>query len=133
MAFVVFALGILTAALGAVVVVAPEVLVSIIQFIETPAGLYVAAASRVLFGLALFFAAPTSRAPRTLRVLGVVFISAGLLLPFFGIERLRSYIDWWLALGPGFFRGWAVVALAFGAALAYAVFPGCVRRAEAAS
>ena len=34
---------------------------------ETPTGLYAAAVIRLVFGVALFFAAPTSRAPRALR------------------------------------------------------------------
>ena len=124
MVFVALAACVLGAALGSVGVVYPEALVGVIRiFFETPTGLYVAAGIRLVFGVALFFAAPTSRAPRTLRVLGVVVIVAGLAMPVVGIEFFRSQVDWWSTRGPGFHRAWGVFALVFSALLAYALVP----------
>ena len=49
------------AVLGAVGVAYPEVYVGVIRdLLEPPTGLYVAAGSRLVLGLALFFAAPRS-------------------------------------------------------------------------
>ncbi len=49
--------------LGSVGVAYPEVYVGVIRdFIETPTGPYAAAGSRIVLGVALFFAAPRSRA-----------------------------------------------------------------------
>ena len=50
----------------------------------TPTGLYAIAVLRIAIGLVFFFAAPASRAPRTLRVLGlvVIIIIAGLMTPW---------------------------------------------------
>ncbi len=120
-ALVVCALG---AVLGAVGVVYPEVLVGVIRaFFETPTGLYAAAGTRLVFGVALFFAAPTSRAPRTLRVLGAIVIVAGLRMAVVGVEGLRSRVEWFSALDPGFLRTYAVFVLGFSALLAYALSP----------
>ena len=124
MVLVALAMCVLVAVFGAVGVVFPEVLVGGIRvFSETATGLYVAAGIRLVFGVALFFAAPTSRAPRTLRVLGVVVIVAGLAMPVVGIEFFRSQVDWWSTRGPGFHRAWGVFALLFSALLAYALVP----------
>ncbi len=124
MVFVALAACALGAVLGAVGVVYPEVLVGLVRvFLETPTGLYAAAGIRIVSGVALFFAAPTSRAPRTLRVLGAIAIVAGLSMPVVGVEGFRSQVEWFLALGPGFLRTYAVFVLGFSALLAYALVP----------
>ncbi len=124
MVLVALAMCALGAVLGAVGVVYPEVLVGVIRvFFETPTGLYAAAGIRLVFGAALFFAAPTSRAPRTLRVLGAIAIVAGLTMPVVGVEGFRGQVEWFLALGPGFLRTYAVFVLGFSALLAYALVP----------
>jgi uncharacterized membrane protein YidH (DUF202 family) len=86
-------------------------------------GLYFVAGIRVLLGVALIFAAPTSRAPDVIHILGVVIIVIGVITLFFGLERFGRLLDWWSAQGSGFVRGWAVLALVFGLSLAYAVVP----------
>ncbi len=113
----------LLSALGALGVASPYRLLGVVRKFQMPIGLYFAAALRVVLGVALFFAAPTSRAPELIRILGVVIIVMGIITPFFGIERFRRLLDWWSAQGPALIRGWAVLALAFGLSLAYAVDP----------
>ena len=113
----------LTAAFGALGIASPSRLLGVVRRFQTPAGLYFAAGIRVLLGVALLFAAPASRAPGLVFVLGVVILVIGVITPFFGLERFRSLLDWWSAQGSTFVRGWAVVALAFGLALAYALGP----------
>lgn len=110
-------------ALGLVGLARPERLIRFATSWQTPTGLYVAAALRIVLGLALFLAAPDSRAPVTLRILGVVTLVAGLATPFFGLERFHRVLDWWAALRPAFKRAWAGCALAFGLLLFYAVVP----------
>ncbi len=130
MVLVALAMCALGAVLGVVGVANPEVLVSVVRvFFVTPTGLYAAAGIRLVFSLALFFAAPTSRAPRTLRVLGAIGIVGGLAMPVVGVEGLQSRVEWYSALGPGFLRTHAVFTLGFSALLAYALVP----RSRAAS
>ena len=63
-------IGVLLAVQGIVGIVAPDVFVGSIRFIQTPPVLYVAAVLRVVFGVVLVCAAPGSRAPTFLRVFG---------------------------------------------------------------
>jgi hypothetical protein len=123
MALVALAFGIAIALLGVVGVAVPTALLTISRPFLTPAGLYAAAGIRLVGGTAFFLAAPTSRAPKTLRILGVVVVVAGLVTPLLGVDRARAIVDWWTAQGIAFMRVWASVALALGVFLAYATFP----------
>ena len=111
----------LTSALGALGIASPPLVLGVLRHFQRPLGLYFAAGVRVLLGVALLFAAPTSRAPALLHILGAVIIVIGVVMPFFGLERFRRLLDWWSAQGSAFIRGWAVFALAFGLSVAYAL------------
>jgi hypothetical protein len=94
----------------------------------TPAGLGAIAALRIAFGLVFVLAAPASRAPRTLRVLGLVVILAGLMTPWFGVARARAVLNWFASAGPLLMRLDAGVGMALGGFLVY-VFRAPARRA----
>ena len=115
--------GLLMGILGVLGVVWPDRLIRFARAWHTPAGLLLAAALRIVLGLALFLAAPDSRAPLMLRILGVVIFAAGLATPFFGLERSRRVLEWWAARSPAFRRAWAACALAFGLVLVSVVAP----------
>jgi uncharacterized membrane protein YidH (DUF202 family) len=121
MTLVALVLSLLVAALGALGLLSPARLVGVVRHFQTPAGLYAAAALRLVLGAALLFAAPASRAPTALRILGVFLVLAGLVTPFFGLERFRKLLDWWSTRGTAFERAWAAFALALGLLLAYAL------------
>jgi len=123
MAFVALVLSLFVAALGALGMFSPMRLLDIVRHFQSPAGVYAAAALRIILGVALFLAAPTSRAPEVVRILGIIILVAGLITPLFGLERFRRLLDWWSARGPAFMRVWAGFALAFGLLLAYTVVP----------
>ena len=117
------AFSLLVAGLGALGVCAPTRLIIFARKFQTPAGLYVAAASRVIFGVALFLAAPESRVPVAIRVAGVVVFAAGLALPWIGHERLWRMFDWWAAHGANAMRALGTVVLVGGLALVSALLP----------
>jgi hypothetical protein len=73
-------------------------------------------------------AAPASRAPRTVRVLGLIVIIAGLATPWFGVARARAVLNWFASAGPLLMRLAAGVGMAFGGFLVY-VFRTPTRRA----
>lgn len=123
MAIVALVLSLFVAALGALGIVSPMGLLRIVRQFQRPAGLYAAAILRVVLGGALFLAAPTSRLPEVVRILGIIIFVSGLITPLFGLERFRRLLNWWSARGPVFMRIWAGFALAFGLLLAYAVVP----------
>jgi hypothetical protein len=98
---------------------APDLRLSLEGALLTPAGLYAIAVLRIAIGLLFVLAAPSSRAPRTLRVLGLIVIVAGLTTPWFGVARGRAVLNWLASAGPLLMRLDAVVGMALGAFLVY--------------
>lgn len=123
MTLVAFGISLLVAALGGLGIVSLPRLLGVFRHFQTPAGLFAATALRLVLGAALFLAAPASRAPEAVRIVGVIVFVAGLITPFFGVERFKRLLDWWSALGPAVIRTWAGFALVFGLLLACAVVP----------
>jgi FtsH-binding integral membrane protein len=117
------AIGLFVAAIGIVGIVAPPSLQAIARYSVTLLGLYVAAAARIAFGVILVRAAPASRAPKVLRLLGLIALVGGLITPFIGVDRARAISDWWSTQGPLVIRLWPALALVFGVFIAYAVKP----------
>jgi hypothetical protein len=115
------AIGLIIGAIGIVGVVVPSLLLEFGRSLLTPTALYIVAALRIGIGVVLVRIAPVSRTPKGLRVLGILIIIAGLLTPFFGVERSRAILDWWSSQGPSFMRVCAGVAVAFGLFIVYAV------------
>ena len=118
-----FVLSAFVAIIGAIGLIRPEALVGIARHFETPAGLYAAAGLRILLGIALLLAAPTSRAPGVIRVVGAVVLVAGFVTPFFGPERARAIVEWLSSQGSFVMRAWAGFALALGCFLVWALLP----------
>ena len=116
-----FLVGLLVVALGLLGFIAPGVLATLGRQSVTPDGLYLVAALRVLIGLVLLGASSASRMPRTLRVLGILALAGGLATIFLSVERGRTIMDWMLAPGLMVLRLWAVLAVAFGSFIIYAV------------
>jgi hypothetical protein len=119
--YLAIALGLVIAALGVLGLAVPSVLLEFGRSLQATNALYIVAAVRVMFGAILFFVAPVSRTPKILRILGVFIIIAGLSTPFLGVERSRAMFDWWSTQGSFFTRAWAIVAVAFGLFIVYAV------------
>lgn len=120
------AIGALVIVASAISLAAPDLRLSLERLVLTPAGLYAIAAVRIAIGLVCLLAAPASRAPRTLRVLGVIVIIAGLSTPWFGVARSRAVANW-MASEPLLMRLGAVVGMAIGGFLVY-VFRTPTRR-----
>jgi hypothetical protein len=121
-------IGALVILVSALSFVAPDLRLSLERSVMTPAGLYAIATMRIGIGLVLVAAAPASRAPRTLRVLGLTVIIAGLMTPWFGVSRARAVLNWWASAGPLLMRLDAAAGMAIGGFLVY-VFRTPIRRA----
>ena len=117
------AFGCFVSALGILTLAAPETILEAMNFALTSVGLYVGAAMRIVFGSVLMGAARASRMPRTIGTLGALMILGGVALPFIGVDRIGVIVGWWSAQGPALMRTWAVVAVAFGALIVFAVTP----------
>ena len=102
----------------------PAVFVRVVGEFQTPPVIYVAAFIRLLFGVVLIVAAPASRLPRSLTVLGVLIALTGVLTPFFGTLYAQMVLRAWAEGGAAVVRIWASLALAVGVFIVYATAPG---------
>ena len=122
MSGIVIVIGLSTMAIGLVSLVTPRHIVRLTKSLKTPFGLYLSAGLRVLLGVSLWFAAPTSRTPDVLQALGAVFVVTGLLRAILGPKVIRKMLDWWVSR-PGLVRAWGCLAMAFGLLIIYWVSP----------
>lgn len=121
-----FVAALVIVAIGAVGIVVPSGLVWVAQYSLTSTAFYLVGALRVGLGLVLVSAASASRAPRALRILGYLIVTAGILTVLTGMvamERVRAIIEWWLQQGSGLIRLAGVFVVAFGSFIAYACAP----------
>ena len=113
------------AAIGLVGMVAPSLLLEFGRSLQSATALFIVAAIRIVFGVLLLAVAPASRMPRTLRILGIVIIIAGLLAPVFGVARTQAMFDWIAGQGLSFVQAWVSLAVVFGLFIIHAVvYPG---------
>ena len=104
---------------SAISLAVPDLKLSLERSAMTPTGLYAIAVLRIAIGLVFVFAAPASRTPRTVRVLGLVVIIAGLTTPWFGVTRAQGTLNWVASAGPLLMRLDTVVGMALGGFLVY--------------
>lgn len=104
---------------GVLGLVAPAVLLEFARSMFLPPALYWAAVGRIVFGVLLLCLARQSRLPRTLRVIGIVIVIAGLLTPLSGTEPFHAAFTSFAKHGPGLVRAIAVVPILAGLFFAY--------------
>ena len=122
MAFLIVTMvSILVMALGILGLASPAAMMAFVSHWESRTGLWVAAIVRVIFGVALWFAAPASRAVGVLRVVAVVSVAAAFVLPLVGVSRVQSFLAWWARRSPTFVRTWSAAAFIFGVFLLWSV------------
>lgn len=92
----------------------PEGLMELAKYSFTKSGAYFVAAVRILLGTFLFTCAGAARTPKTIRVIGGVILTAGIVGLLLGREPAQRMSEWWVAKGPDAFRIVACVPLAVG-------------------
>jgi hypothetical protein len=121
MKFLTVLIGVFVLVVGLVGVTAPSALLRAADYVTTPIGLYAVAALRIGIGIVLILVAPTTRAPKPIRVLGAIAIAAGVITAFVGVDRVRAIVAWETAQGPTLIRLSALLALLFGGFIVFAV------------
>ena len=119
----VIAFGVLVIFMGAWIMVRPFGLTQFADLFLTSSGLWVAAGLRVVFGVLLWMSAAASRMPRTLRVLGALFVIGGLALPVMGLERLQGIAEWGASQDGNVLRVAATLAIGLGTFVIWSVWP----------
>src|SRR4051812_12126478 len=100
MRYVGLVIGVLVILASSISFAVPGLRLSLERSVMTPAGLYAIGAMRIGIGLCFVLAAPASRAPRTIRVLGIILMIAGLSTPWFGVARARAVVNWLASAEP---------------------------------
>src|SRR3954469_18944525 len=90
--------------LGLTGVLWPEGLMQLATYSFTRNGLYVVAAVRVVLGVLLLLAARSTRTPKTVCVIGVILLVAGIGTALIPIERAQLMKEWWVERGPDTLR-----------------------------
>jgi hypothetical protein len=109
------------AAMGVLIIVKPTLAHDLTRLLADKTGLWVAAAVRVVLALGLFAAAPESKAPMLLRILGLLILLVAIVMPILGVDRHRRMIDWWLARKRSVEIICGAAAFVFGLALIYLI------------
>jgi hypothetical protein len=120
MAYVVSLFGVLIALIGVVGIVFPGSLIDVIGGWKGRSRFLTAVALRAVMGVVFLMAAPDTRLPVVIQVIGVIAIVAAVAILGLGQTRLDRFIGWWLACPPAVIRISALFAVAFGLLLVYA-------------
>lgn len=115
--------GFVVAVVGLIGLVAPSIYVSLGWFSAVPPGLYVVAVVQLVIGLILLHAAPTSRSPVGLGVLGAFALVEAVVMPLLGRGTARSMASWWATQSDIALRLWAALELAVGVLIILSVAP----------
>jgi hypothetical protein len=117
-----FLVAVITIAIGIVGLVSPDSLTTVRRlYFAAPGGIYAAGAVRLAMGFVVILCASTSRAPRTLRILGAVMCVQALTATLLGPDRARAVLEWEAVQSPAILRLGAAMALAAGAFVAFAI------------
>jgi hypothetical protein len=121
MTLIVSILSALTLGMGVFGIISPVGLNALVSHFRSKTGFSAAILLRLIFGVALWRVAPSSRLPAALRALGVVSVASALALPLLGLQRFQAIVSWWSRQSPVFVRTWSAVAIATGAFLLWSV------------
>ena len=97
----------------------PRALLGLVGRISNPAGLSFAVLVRLVLGVVAILAAPESRSPVFLYIVGGIALLAAIVLPFMGVAGFRRIVDWMSSIGTAWIRVWLLFGLVFGAALVW--------------
>src|SRR5437016_1856363 len=86
-------------AAGVADIVAPDMVLGLRSFVGSQLGLLAVAVIRITIGVILIMAAPGTRAPKVLQIVGALLLGAGLATPLFGVERTKAVLEWEAAQG----------------------------------
>jgi len=107
---------------GAVLLIRPEIIFSIITEYGDSLSLHIfAVIVRVLFGVALVVGASESKYPIVLQIFGWLLISAALVIVVIGRERFKKLVKWSVKLPPLIYRLASVLSILLGCFFIYAV------------
>lgn len=100
--------------LGLLALAYPPGFAALVNSLQAPPALYLAAALRFAIGVSFLAAAKGSRGTLPLIALGLVMVVGGLVIPIMGQGMARPILDAWITGGNAIVRGWGVAAVVLG-------------------
>jgi hypothetical protein len=119
MSLVVSISGLFMLGMAAAILIAPERLKRLLRVFVDKQGFGLAAGIRILVGILFLVAASETRAPSFVTAMGILFLLAGVAIPFIGAARIERLASWWLERPDWVLMVWAVGAGALGAGLVW--------------
>jgi len=114
MSAVVAIFGLFMLCMGTAILMSPERLKKGLRIFLDKQGFWLATGIRIVAGILFLLAASDTRAPSFITGMGILFILAGVAIPFIGSARIERLATWWLAKPDWVLRVWAVAAGALG-------------------
>ncbi len=114
MSVVVVIFGLFMLGMGTAILMSPERLKKGLRIFLGKQGFWLATGIRIVVGILFLMAASDTRAPSFITGMGILFLLAGVAIPFIGSARIERLATWWLAKPDWVLRAWAVAAGALG-------------------
>ncbi len=120
MSFLVILIGLLIFGIGVGILFSPATLRQILNNFLLKKWLVPATLLRIFIGIIFLIAAPSTRWPIFIHILGIVFILAGVSIPLLGTEKIERLANWWMERSDAILRVWAAIAAVLGIAILWA-------------
>ncbi|MHA2231107.1 MAG: hypothetical protein ACXAB4_01265 [Candidatus Hodarchaeales archaeon] len=120
MVFAIRIIGVVFGLLGILLLVKPDVLGTILEFVKQGKRLYFVAILRFVLGAIFLLGARECDVTWLIFVLGILLIMKGLVVFLLGPAKLGPKLDWWKGQSNLRIRGFSLVAVAFSALIIYA-------------
>jgi hypothetical protein len=114
-------IGVLIVSLGIAALLKPQLLKIFSGFWSKEKRLYLAGVLRIMFGFILLLAAPKAKLFWVVTIFGLVSLIKGVLLLALKPGRIKSSIHWWSQRPTQAIRALAVLTIALGILLVYAI------------
>jgi hypothetical protein len=128
MTYAVALVGLLIVVVSALGIAAPEHLATMVVGWTAETRLSVAVGTRLAMGVLFLVAAPRCRFPAVIRGLGILAVTAAVVLFLLGAGRVGGIVEWWAGQPGSFIRAWCVLSALVGALIVYAALPGSDQR-----
>jgi len=112
-------IGIVFVFITIIYILKPDIMKRLMEFFVQGRRLYFAALIRLAMAVVFLLAARQCRYFWVIFVFGVLFIILGLLIFILGLEKVKSYVNWWQRQPPLLLRVMALIGLALGALIIY--------------